>query len=118
MKSQWKKNPYVVREVSVDNMICILKEIINGQTPFGYVRYRGSDNKYTVKEHFTFIEKIKYVGSIYTIYVWEVKNNSIFKRSLQEKDLNFKGTNWVHLGKSCFKSQEKTIAITSIQNYE
>lgn len=109
MKEHWK-------DASFENMMFILKQIINGQTPEGYSLQQGSEMSYLILKYFKLTQKLKYVSLKDTIFVWEIKNTSSFTKFLNKGDLDFKNVNWIYLGKNCFKGKDKTLAVTSIRN--
>ena len=104
--------------VSIDSMVGNLQEILKGQTPYGYVSQEGNGNEYLLKKHFLLTEKVRYVSQMHTITVWEIKNLSRCCKNISERDLNFEGISWVYLDKNQLKKLEKTLAVTSVKNYE
>lgn len=90
-----------------------LDQILSGQAPNGYSSYEEDCEEILIRKGIYATKKAKFVGPFQTLYLWEVQNKSPFKKQVCEMDLNFEGTIWVYLAKSCLGCKEKTIAITA-----
>lgn len=113
-----ESSSYSGETITIDSMVGNLQEILKGRTPNGYTSQEGTGNEYLLKKHFLLTEKIRYINPLHTITIWEVKNTSRRCQNIIETDLNFEGIVWTYLGKHRLRKSEKTLAVTSVRNYE
>lgn len=96
----------------------ILEKILSGSVPEGYTSYEMDCNYQLIKKGVVTRKIAKFVGPTNTLYLWEIKNNSLLKKQLCETEFTSEGILWVYLAKNCLNRQEKTFAITAKDCYE
>jgi hypothetical protein len=109
-----KQEPCVHPQYSQD-IVCILKSIMQGKVPSGYRSYEYDQQARKVDKNIMAGLIARFVGPSDVLYVWSVWNCSTEERCIKEKEVNFQNGAWVYIQQNKLRPREKMLAIVSVR---
>lgn len=99
-----------------EHMVTLVKGIIGGNVPEGYVACDISKKCRKIKQQVRAHLVSKLVSADETIYVWRLENASRRIQRMTEKEANFQKGQWAYLSASSLQKRKSALAIIGIKN--